>query len=65
MDGLWFHGIHKYILEKEKGREGRKETGVVIMKVFPKIPPETVIGHSISEKTQVQIQKDQNKEGSI
>ena len=25
MDGLWFHGIHKYILEKEKkGRVGRK-----------------------------------------
>ena len=32
MDGLWFHGIHKYILEKEKRREGRKETGVVNLK---------------------------------
>ena len=32
MDGLWFHGIHKYILEKEKRREGGKETVVVNLK---------------------------------
>ena len=45
MDGLWFHGIHKYILEKEKRREGRKEAGVVNLNV------ECLIKLNISETT--------------
>ena len=45
MDGLWFHGIHKYILEKEKRSRGGMETEVVNLKA------ECVIELNISETT--------------